>query len=296
MKVLLTGATGTIGGSILSSLVAAGHEVTCVVRNLSKAQPLSGPTVTLQELDASLDTEAQFYTAAKGHFNIIHSGFLNNPSEVEMETKVFAGLIAAAKESSALGQVTLITTTGGLCMGQSDRLVGEDEASNANCIDMVKGRVPHEEMTIAANSDTLHASVVRPVCIYGGSHVDTYFKACKEQGKIVVPHGNGTVCYIHKEDLGETYRLILENSGSGFFTASEGLGPNLDEVIEIAKRVTGVQEVERVDNIWEHIGTYGFYLFELTLTSMFDSKRAKEQYGFQPKHIFQRDAQDLLIL
>ena len=298
MKILLTGATGTIGGSILRSLKSAGHEVTCAVRNLPKAKPLSGPKVFLHELPSSSDPQSQFYEACKGHFNIIHSGFLNtgDPAEAELETKVITGILAAAKESSAKAKTTLVVTTGALCMGESTRLLGEDEVSNANCLPMLKGRVAHEEMVIAAASKTLITSIMRPTCIYGGSHVDHYFKACKEQGKIVVPHGNGTVSYIHKEDLGEIYRLVIENSGSGFFTASEGLGPNLDQVIEIAKRVTGVQKVERVDNVWAHVHTYGFYLFELTLNSMFESKRAREMYGFKPKHLFQRDAQELLKL
>lgn len=296
MKVFLTGATGTIGGSILNALSSSGYEVTCAVRSIAKAQALAGPNVVLLELDQSLDLQTQFYNAAKGFSSIIHSGFAMSPNDDALETQVITGLINAAKESAANTQTTLIFTTGALCQGQTDHLAGEDEATNANCIDFVKFRIPHEEMVINANSENLHASVIRPVCIYGGSFVDQYYKACKTLGKILVPHGNNRVSYIHKEDLGEFYKVILENSPTGFFTASEGLGPNVDEVIEIAKAVTGVQEVERVDNVWEHMQTYGFYLFELSLNSVLDGKRARELFGFQPKKNFKRDAVDLLRL
>ena len=179
-----------------------------------------------------------------------------------METQVTTGLINAAKESAANETTTLIFTSGAFCQGPTDHLAGEDEATNANCIDFIKFRIPHEENVINVNSENLHASAVRPLCIYGGSFVDQYYKSCKTLGNFLVLHGNNRVSYIHKEDLGEFYKIVLENSGTGFFTASEGLGPTVDEVIEIAKAVTGVQEVERVDNVWEHMQTYGFYLFE----------------------------------
>ena len=299
MKVLLTGATGTIGGAILSSLATAGHEVNILVRSASKAQSLVtkfGPNVIVHELDPSQAPYSQFYTAAKGFSNIIHSGFLNSAADAELETQVIAALVVAANENSLTGPVNLLVTTGALCQGQSFQLAGEDEATNANCLDIVKIRVPHEELVINSNSETLHASIIRPVCIYGGSHVDTYFKAVKAHGKIVVPHGNGTVSYIHKDDVGELFRLVLENSGTGYFTVSEGLGPNLDQVIELAKSITGVQEVQIVDNVWEHIHSYGFYLFELSLTSILDAKRGRELYGFQPKHNFLRDAAATLKL
>ena len=127
-------------------------------------------------------------------------------------------------------------------------------------------------------------------------HVDKWFKACKTHGKIIVPQGNGCLSYIHRDDVGVLYRLVLENSGTGYFTASEGQGPNLDQVIELAKAITGVQEVERVDNVWPHMENYGFYTFGLSLTSMLDSKRGRELYGYQPKYNFLRDAHSQLKL
>ena len=169
MRVVLTGATGTVGGSILEALIAGDHEVTIVVRNAARAQGLVekyGPKVSLYELDGSLDTYHQFYNAVKGHHNLIHSGFFMGPQDTESEGATISAFVDAAKESSATGQTTLIVTTGGLCQGETFHLSGEDEATNANCIELVKPRVVHEELVINANSDTLHASIIRPVCIY----------------------------------------------------------------------------------------------------------------------------------
>ncbi|OMJ86796.1 hypothetical protein SteCoe_11652 [Stentor coeruleus] len=299
MKVLVTGITGTIGGSILSALAPTGYEIICPVRSRAKAQPIVervGGNITLVDLDQSLDIQTQFYNVARGIPNIIHAGFLMSYNDAEMETQVITGLVNAAKETSQTVEVALIVTTGALCVGQNFELSGEDQISNENCLDLLKCRVAHEELVLASNSATLKASITRPVCIYGGSFVDQYYKACKQYGKIIVPHGNGSVSYIHKSDLGRYYKLLLEYKGSGCFTISEGLGPNLDEVIEIAKKVSGVQEVVRIDNPWEHMATYGFYLFELTLTSKLDPKRGRELFGFVPEYNFARDAERLLVL
>ena len=293
MKVFLTGATGTIGGAILTTLIAAGHEVTIAVRNLPKAEELTsklGPNVKVHLLDSSQGLYTQFNSAAKGFTKIVHSGFWGGPQDNESETQTINGLLDAAKETSGTAQVTLILTTGGLCQGETDRLLGEDETSTANCIEFAKPRLVHEELVINANSENLHTSVIRPVVVYPESHVDHWLLTSKNLGKIVVPQGNASISYIHKEDLGELYRLVLENSGTGYFTASEGLGPNLDQIIDLAKSITGVQEVERVDNVWEHVQTFGIYPFLLTVNSILDSKRGRQLYGYQPKHNFLRDA------
>ena len=45
IRILLTGATGAIGGGLLPLLLAAGHEVTCLVRDPSRADLPAGATV-----------------------------------------------------------------------------------------------------------------------------------------------------------------------------------------------------------------------------------------------------------
>ena len=299
MKVLLTGATGAIGGAALFGLVQGGHEVVCAVRNLQKAQALVdkyGAQVTLVELDGSLDPAAQFRSVSAGFDKICHTGFANSENEKDYESAVLSGLLDSAKETSQSKPVSFIFTTGCLIVGEQQELKGEDNTSTDNCIPLVRWRIQHETTTLAANTENLHASVVRPGFMYGGSTVDVWFKGCKQHGKIVVPNVNGRVCYIHKEDLGNAYRFILENHATGVFTISEGVGPNVEEIIELAKVIAGTEVVERVDNVWPFIHDYGFHLFGLTLHQMLDSARARELFGFNPKHNIRLEAQQLLLL
>ena len=299
MRVLLTGATGAIGGAVLLGLIQGGHEVVAAVRNIAKAQALVdkyGAQLTLVELDASLDLTAQFQTVSRGFDRIIHTGFANSANEKDSESAVLQGLLNSAKETSESKPVSFIFTTGVLILGEQQELSGEDQTSSANTVPLVAWRVEHEETTLNANTDNLHTAVVRPGFMYGGSTIDFWFNAVKKHGKIVVPNGNGRVAYIHKEDLGTVYRLISENLGTGLFNAVEGAGPSVDEVVEIAKEITGVQVVEKVDNVWQHIHDFGFFIFGLTLQQLLDPKRARELYGFVPKHSFQTQARELLLL
>jgi nucleoside-diphosphate-sugar epimerase len=106
-----------------------------------------------------------------------------------------------------------------------------------------------------------------------------------------VPLGNGRATFVHREDLGELYRLVIENSGTGYFTGSEGMPPTQDELVELAKKITGVNEVEKVENVWEHIHEYGFALFGLSVCALLDAKRGRELYGFAPRFNLIRDGE-----
>ncbi|MBI5105518.1 MAG: NAD(P)H-binding protein, partial [Solirubrobacterales bacterium] len=59
--ILLTGATGYVGGALLPALLAAGHEVRCLVRDPARADlphtahVVQGDVVTGAGLDAALE-------------------------------------------------------------------------------------------------------------------------------------------------------------------------------------------------------------------------------------------------
>ena len=52
MKVLITGASGYIGRQLADKLSAAGHEVTCMVRNAARSPQLHNPQIKFLEADA----------------------------------------------------------------------------------------------------------------------------------------------------------------------------------------------------------------------------------------------------
>ena len=271
----------------------------CLVRNISKSAPIIGgygPQVSLIEFDPSQDITSQFRSAAQGFDKIIHAGYAYTAADSALEDSVIAGFLEAARETSLSKPVSFIFTTGCLVVGETHTLVGESQTSTANSIELARYRIAHEEVVLAACTENLHTAVIRPGWMYGGSLVDLWFRAVIKHGKIVGPVQDGRVSYIHKEDLGNFYVKVLENNATGVFILSEGIGPSFSELVEITKNVTGVKEVERVENIWEHTHDYGFFLFGLTIHQMLDSERGRLELGWTPKHNFSTEARQLLIL
>ncbi len=75
MKVVLTGATGLVGGGVLTALLAAGHEVTALVRSESSAKVATDVGATAAQGDLSdvdwvrsqlADAEGAVHTASPG--------------------------------------------------------------------------------------------------------------------------------------------------------------------------------------------------------------------------------------
>ncbi len=82
MRVLLTGATGLLGGALLELLLAEGHEVRCLVRAESpNASRLDAGLVEILRGDAS--DEEDLYRALKGADALVHvAGIEHSPSVV----------------------------------------------------------------------------------------------------------------------------------------------------------------------------------------------------------------------
>lgn len=299
IKVFLTGALGTIGSGILQSLLRAGYKVTCPVLpslNITLVKDLYQDQVTFIPLDLDSELFTQYELLASDFCFIIHSGYTCDESDTHIEHAVISGLLSAARKTSLSQTVTFVLSTASLVLEETDNLTGEDDVNTINGPQICKYRVAHEDLAINAQSENLHISIVRPTWVYGVSFVDKWFKACKMYGKIVVPEGNGKVSFIHREDLGDLFRLILENKATGFFAGSEGLGLDTTEIIELAKRVTGVNEVIRVRTVDQYIEKYDCFLYAMMFRSWLDCKRGREILGFIPKYNFARDAERVLEL
>lgn len=81
MKILVTGATGFIASQIVTDLIAANHDVTCCVRNISYAKNLF-PTATLLPCDFINDTTTDYWTERLKNIDIVINcvGIFSHPN------------------------------------------------------------------------------------------------------------------------------------------------------------------------------------------------------------------------
>lgn len=70
MNILVTGATGFIASQIVTDLLAAGHSVTCCVRNMPYAKNLF-PTSTILSCDFIHDTTSDHWTKRLENIDVV---------------------------------------------------------------------------------------------------------------------------------------------------------------------------------------------------------------------------------
>src|SRR5262245_60118997 len=77
MKILVTGATGCLGGVVAAKLAAMGHVVTGTGRDLAKGAKLAEGGVTF--VPADLSDQPAMRTLVPRHDAVIHCGGLSSP-------------------------------------------------------------------------------------------------------------------------------------------------------------------------------------------------------------------------
>mmetsp|Transcript_33016 Transcript_33016/g.32726 ORF Transcript_33016/g.32726 Transcript_33016/m.32726 type:complete len:294 (-) Transcript_33016:35-916(-) len=284
MRVFLTGATGSIGSSVLKSLVAAGHEVTCTARNDQKGQEIvqKGGHYIIFEL--SPDSVSQLSELCVGYDAIIHTALVLNEEGVRTEHLLVPALIAAAKKTAETKPVVLLTTSGCMCNGETQGPMDEDHDDTSRSHPWVAFKPTLERMVINASSGNFHGCVIRPVWVYGNSFVDQWVRESKAKGKIIAASGNKHVSVIHTDDIAEMYRVLIENRAVGLFYGSEQ-PIQVETIIEKVSEAIGVTDVERYDNVTE-VPNYPWFALAHTLDCQLISKRIKDLYGFVPRHNF----------
>ncbi|CAG9328748.1 unnamed protein product [Blepharisma stoltei] len=189
MRVFLTGATGSIGSSVLESLLSHGHDVTCTVRNEEKGQVIAskGDRAHYIIFDINGNTAHQLAELAVGYDAIIDC--IQQPFTKEgaiAEDITVDALIQAAKKTSETKPVTFVYTAGIGVIGNTTSVINEDHDDTSNSWEFSKPRILREKKVINASTENLHGVSLRVSWVYGKSSVDHWIRACKSQNKIVV--------------------------------------------------------------------------------------------------------------
>ncbi|CAG9328751.1 unnamed protein product [Blepharisma stoltei] len=289
MRVFLTGATGSIGSSVLQTLLSHGHEVTCTVRSEEKRQIIASKGERARSIffDINSNTAHQLAEVAVGYDALIHCAWLPFTEEGAMaENMTIDAMIQAARKTAETKPVSIVYTSGISISSNTNGIIDEDHDDPTHCWEL---SVPREKKIIDASSENIYAAVIRVSWVYGNSTVDQWIRACKANNKVVVggSQDNYHISLIHHEDLANMYRTLVEKRGYGLFFAAEPEAATLSSLIGRMREVGGIQEVERVNNPWEHCsGPYGYFLLCHALDQQFYPKRFIELYDFHHTHRF----------
>ncbi len=269
MRVFVTGATGFIGGAVVSDLIAHGHQVVGLARSERSAAALRAAGATPHP--GSIQDLESLRRGAAGADGVMHLAFTFSFADMPLgrRLKVFLGgapwgLMARAIEAisrtdrdalDALGAALqgsgrpLVTTFGtmgvaGAPGARAPRQAKETDGPNPGSAGY--GRAANEAAVALWASRGVRASIIRLApSVHGEGDkglVPMLISAARKHGDaIYVGDGANTWCGVHRADAATLYRLALETGRpGGVYHGIGDAGVSMRAIAETIARRLGV--------------------------------------------------------
>lgn len=239
MRVFVTGGTGLIGSAVVDALLQGGHRVTVLTRTPAKAEVLRKKGATLHE---GTIQDPQGYTALAGeHDALLHMAIDYSKDTVQSDRTAIDALVAAAGRSRPR---LVVYTSGCWVLGTTGDRPADESASTDHPAQAVAWRPAHERLVLSAAGDGLVTAVVRPGMVYGGAGGMTaqlFASAVQQQAASVVGDGTNRWSLVHREDLAQVYRLVVERGAAGIYHGVDGTPVTVADVGRAASRAVGAK-------------------------------------------------------
>ena len=264
MKVLVTGATGYVGGAIVKNLTHAGHTVMGMARSDESAAKLQE-----QELEVHRGELADPESMAKGAEladAVIHTAFPQmGPGTNFVETqKMMTAAVATMVDSLKGTDKTFILTSGAGGYGDT----GTTPIDESMPI-VAPTHAPNEQTVMGATAEGVRTIVMRPTIVYGygaSNTIKAWLNLSKQMGAgVYIGDGDAVMSSIYLDDLAELYRLALEKSEPGeAYNAADGSILETKVVAEAISHAAGLEgktisipldEVEKAGFVGRLIGS-----------------------------------------
>lgn len=284
MRILVTGGNGSVGRELVPALLARGHRVLVLDKDLSALQPLTQPGLEL--VPGAVEDPRAVTETAGGAEAIIHLAwsFSEDPKVLlEQDLRGHLLLVEAAK---AQGVRHFIYTSTAVVYGKPIHVpIGEDHP-----LRVLEARKPAygmakefaEKLTLlAARTEGLPATIVRFWWAFGamiaGRHLREMLRTAAAGEPVVVPADCGG-SFLSMEDFNLAMELILLNPksfGQVFNLASAYV--TWEEIARMAVEATGSSAKVEVVPPAEWTGA-AFLADRWEL----DDRRIRELLGFKP--------------
>ncbi|EFK36681.1 Cholesterol dehydrogenase [Chryseobacterium gleum] len=283
-KILITGITGYIGGSIAKKLLERNYEVTGLVRNESHVQELE--SLGIKTVVGNIHNEDLIKTAVAGVDAVIHN------ADSADDAYAVDNFIKALEGSHK----TFIFTSGSAIFGgkengrRSDFVYREDYPLTPR-LEMAS-RVLINNYVLQSVQKDIRSIVIVPTMVYGeglGIKKDSIqipalinFSQKKGHG-VYFGEGENIWSNLHIEDLADLYVLALEKAKEGSIYYAENGASSLKNIAEIISKKYHQQPArslsiqDAVDNFGPAGGYFGF-----ASNSICSADKARTELGWKP--------------
>lgn len=272
MKVLVTGATGYVGGGVVRALREAGHDVHALVRDERRVLvPGVRPAV------GDLADAASLTSAAEGVDGVIHTAASKEDRDGELDALVAEAFLRALAGSGRF----YIHTNGTWVLGDTGgAAAGEEAPFDPPAI--VAWRPAVEAAVRAGAARDVRTVVVRPSVVFGagGGYVP---QVLDPTGGVVRYFGDGSNRWsaVHVDDLGDLYRLAAERAPAGSVYNAVADVVVAREAAQAAADAAGVRaepwSPAEAEEVW------GGAVEAFLLDHVVSADRARRELGWTPR-------------
>ncbi len=285
MRVFITGASGYIGGSLAVHLIAAGHAVSGLARNVKTADALA--RLGIAPVRGTLDDAEVLAEAARAADATVNAANAGHRGAVEAMLAALAGTGKTFLHTS--GSSIVGTRAGG-----DLREAVFDEDTPFTPSPTRAPRVTLDSDVKAAATTGVRSMIIAPSLIYGrgkglnphSMQVPWLIALAKKSGvaKHIGP-GENRWSNVHIDDLVTLYTLALEKAPAGAFYFAENGENSIRDVCEAINRMLGFGGRTQAMTIEEATAEWGDGPASDTMgsNSRVRAKRARAELGWRPQ-------------
>lgn len=281
MRILVTGASGFIGGPTCAALVARGHEVVALVRRPG-SEPV-GARAVVGDLTDEASLVRAFREAAPEV--VVHLAAENGAqrSEAKLRAANVAGLehlIAACRACEPAPRIVFVSTV--VTGDAHGALLTEDTALP---VQTAYGRSKQEGEALLAASG-LDVVVVRPCHVYGagGWFAEEIVARLKQPGRFaVVGRGDNSWDMVHVDDLALALALASEAGRAGeVYHCADDVPTTYAEAASRAAAALGVGPPRRIPVALAKLAAGSGPIITVTRSARTSNAKLREELGWEP--------------